>query len=325
MESNDLENTDNIKDSDIVGARNCSNTVIKVEDKVGRLLDQMDIIINEFRSSEVYQEIHDQWQNNPSFRSNIDRVLGCNSKILMVIYALGSIESSYRSQVQLALAILLKLDFSHWLSGIEAYDPVISVTDAKVMEALGCSVLSVNEECRRLVDKPTLFYMPFANTEHMANLLEANWCPSRLNQMILLATSFEGKIKSWRKVDEKPWEPPFFHHGLPTRDYLVVRERIDYIEALQKHTVEFAMTGEKKAYRNSLYNFSCHFLDLDQQLDMASLLPAGGGSGFLKIGTDGSSDFLKTGNGGGSGFLKIGTGGGKGFLKISTGGGRGFL
>ncbi|KAJ4965556.1 hypothetical protein NE237_017405 [Protea cynaroides] len=132
----------------------------------------------------------------------MDRILGSNSKMLMVIYALGSIESNYSSRFQLALAILLKRDFSHWIGDIEAYDPIISVTDTKIMEALGCSVLSINEECRRRIEKPTLFYMPFVLFEHVGDLLEANWCPSRLNQMILLTSSFNDTMEFWRDLDD---------------------------------------------------------------------------------------------------------------------------
>ncbi|KAJ4967557.1 hypothetical protein NE237_019406 [Protea cynaroides] len=161
----DMESTDNIEESDVDWesfsessnskkksksfthwVKYCSNSEIIVEDEVGRLPEQMDIAIKVLESSKLYQKIHDQWQNNPIFKSNIDRILGSNSKMLMVIYALGSIESSYRSRFQLALAILLKRDFSDWIGNIEAYDPIISDTDTKVMEALGCNVLSVNEE-----------------------------------------------------------------------------------------------------------------------------------------------------------------------------------
>ncbi|KAJ4965587.1 hypothetical protein NE237_017436 [Protea cynaroides] len=243
----------------------------------------MDIAIKVLESSKLYQKVHDQWQNNPIFKNNIDRVLGSNSKMLMVIYALGSIESSYRSRFQLALAILLKRDFSDWIGNIEAYDPIISDTDAKViqdttqhkvMEALGCNVLSVNEECKRQIEKPTLFYMPYGLNEHKGDLLETNWCPSRLNQMILLTVGFKHLMGIWRDLDDNPTETTFFrrrpHH---TKEYYLIRERVDYIEAIQKHTVEFAMTKKYQDYENPLNHFSCHFFNLDQQLDMASLMP----------------------------------------------------
>ncbi|KAJ4965136.1 hypothetical protein NE237_016985 [Protea cynaroides] len=172
---------------------------IRVEVEIARLTKEMDITIEILERSKLYQEIHDKWQNNPMFQSNIGRVLGSDSNMLMVIYLLGSIESNHHSRFQLALAVLLKRDFSHWISGIEVSDPDISSTDAKVMEDLGCIVLPDDEECSREIHKPTLFYMPGAVIYEMGYIFEPNWNPTCLNQMILLTTSIENSMELWRE------------------------------------------------------------------------------------------------------------------------------
>ncbi|KAK7831029.1 protein sensitivity to red light reduced 1 [Quercus suber] len=159
---------------------------ISTEDEASRLLAEMHNTMKEVAESEFYSKMTDQLRNDPDIQSNLKRVLGSRSHVLMVIYALGSIEYSYRSQYQLAIALLLKNDFSTWIGEIEVFDPMFSPCDCLVMDELGCKVLSVNEQCRREVKKPTLFYTPYAERCHISNVLDANWCPSQINTMILL-------------------------------------------------------------------------------------------------------------------------------------------
>ncbi|KAJ4965269.1 hypothetical protein NE237_017118 [Protea cynaroides] len=242
---------------------------IRVEDEIARLTEEMDISIKILERSKLYKEIHDKWQNNPMFQSNIGRVLGSDSNMLMVIYLLGSIESNHHSRFQLAFAVLLKRDFSHWISGIEVFDPDISSIDAKVMEALGCNVLPDDEKCiSRQIHKPTLFYMPRAVIYEMGYIFEPNWNPSCLNQMILLTTSFENSMESWREIDNNPSSTfckPIPHHS---KEHVHNKLWVNYIEAIQKHTLELAITKNDRNDKNPLDNFSCHFFHLDQQLDM---------------------------------------------------------
>ncbi|XWS56999.1 hypothetical protein CRYUN_Cryun09bG0133800 [Craigia yunnanensis] len=60
-----------------------------------------------------------------------------------------------------------------------------------IYEALGCSILSVNEQGRRQAMKPTLFFMPHCEAELCNNLLQANWGVESLNRVALFGNSFE--------------------------------------------------------------------------------------------------------------------------------------
>ena len=88
----------------------------------------------------------------------------------MVMYGIGSIESSEPPRLQLGLAILMKKRLS-WIGDMEVFDPILSATETRVLETLGCSVLSVNEQGRRQALKPTLFFMPRCEAELYDNLL----------------------------------------------------------------------------------------------------------------------------------------------------------
>ncbi|KAF2323759.1 hypothetical protein GH714_036846 [Hevea brasiliensis] len=78
-----------------------------------------------------------------------------------------------------------------WIGDIEVFDPVLSATESRVLEVLGCSVLSMNEHGRRRVTKPTIFYMPHCEAELYNNLLQANWGVDLLNCIVLFGNSFE--------------------------------------------------------------------------------------------------------------------------------------
>ena len=213
---------------------------ISTEDEASRLLAEMHNTMKEVAESEFYSKMTDQLRNDPDIQSNLKRVLGSHSHILMVIYALGSIEYSYRSQYQLAIALLLKNDFSSWIGEIEVFDPMFSPCDCLVMEELGCKVLSVNEQCRREVKKPTLFYMPEAETCHISNVLDANWCPSQINTMILLCVC------------------PGQHH-------------FDFIK---KYMSEFKICGlENKKAGWVFTNYFWTFFNVEPELDMETLFP----------------------------------------------------
>ncbi|KAE8711957.1 Protein SENSITIVITY TO RED LIGHT REDUCED 1 [Hibiscus syriacus] len=126
----------------------------------------------------------------PKFLNHFHSVMGSELKLQMVIYGIGSIESHETPRLQLSLALLIKRKFS-WIRDIEVFDHVLSATESRVLEALGCSILSVNEQGRREAKKPTLFFMPHCEAELYNNLLQANWGVDALNRVALFGNSFE--------------------------------------------------------------------------------------------------------------------------------------
>ncbi|EEF49571.1 leucine-rich repeat-containing protein, putative [Ricinus communis] len=111
----------------------------------------MNICMKKVEKSQFYQTLLKQIQTLEILDS-FHRVLGSELKMQMVIYGIGSIESYETPRIQLSIAILMKKEFS-WIGEIEVFDPVLSATESQVLEALGCSVLSVNEHGRRYTKK----------------------------------------------------------------------------------------------------------------------------------------------------------------------------
>ncbi|KAI3448797.1 hypothetical protein Pfo_005462 [Paulownia fortunei] len=158
-------------------------------ERESKLIQKMQICIQKLANSEFCCSFLDQMQN-PDMLDKFFKVLGSEKKMQMVIYGIGSIESFEPPRLQLSLAILMKRKFD-WIGEIEVFDPIISLTESKVLTSLGCSVLSINEQGRRQALKPTLFFMPHCEAELYDNLLEANWGVDQLNRFIVFGNSFD--------------------------------------------------------------------------------------------------------------------------------------
>lgn len=154
-----------------------------------RLMEKIQTCIQKLESSCFWLNFLNQLQNGET-SDRIKQVLGSESKICMVIYGIGSIESFESPRLQLSLAILMKRELS-WIEEMEIFDPIITLTESRVLTSLGCSVLSINENGRREAAKPTLFFMPHCEAELYDNLLHANWRADLLGRIILFGNSFE--------------------------------------------------------------------------------------------------------------------------------------
>ena len=158
-------------------------------EREAKLIQKMEFCIKKVESSRFYQNFLEQVEN-PEILDSFHRVLGFELKMPMVIYGIGSIESYETPRFQLSLAILMKRKFC-WIRDIEVFDPILSATESRVLESLGCSVLSVNEQGCRRATKPLLFYMPHCEAGLYNNLLQANWELELLNHIVLFGNSFE--------------------------------------------------------------------------------------------------------------------------------------
>lgn len=122
----------------------------------------------------------------------------------IVVYGLGSIADSEVSRCQLALILLIKQRFS-WVGDIQVYDPVLSQSERKFMEGMGCSSIAINEEGRRSIDRPTIFYMPHCAEWLYDNVLQANWMPQKLGRLVILGNSFRIYHERWSSVPKPPF------------------------------------------------------------------------------------------------------------------------
>ncbi|XP_048834475.1 SRR1-like protein [Brienomyrus brachyistius] len=109
-----------------------------------------------------------------------------------VCYGLGSFLSGVTSRYQLAMLLLLleALKIPHGRCSM--FDPVFSPAECKVLRTMGFTVLSENEEGKRPVSRPTLFYLLHCGTALYNNLLWSNWSQQKLPLLTIMGNSFQG-------------------------------------------------------------------------------------------------------------------------------------
>ncbi|KAJ6392882.1 hypothetical protein OIU77_022378 [Salix suchowensis] len=212
-----------------------------------KLIQKMGICNKKVESSQFYQNFLEQVEN-PDILNSFHKVVGLKLK-MMVIYGIGSIESYETPRFQLSLAILMKRKFD-WIGDMEVFDPILSATESRVLESLGCSVLSVNEHGRRRVTKPTLFYMPHCEAELYNNLLQANWELELLNHIVLFGNSFE------------------MYEFLSEIKKSFVVDSTGHILAARKFTEEYVIKIASDDYLTAFHDSSWHFFSpsLDTEL-----------------------------------------------------------
>ncbi|PHU00484.1 hypothetical protein BC332_30271 [Capsicum chinense] len=166
-----------------------SHVGFHMKDEAERLIEEIELMMNSVKNSKFYAEILLDLKQHKRIRNHLIRLLGSHPHVQVVIYGLGSIESNYVSQFQLAVLLQLKREFSNWISDIEIYYLVMSPVDIIVFKELGLEVLTIDENCKRTAQRPIMFYMPNPYNYLIGNLLGANWSASCLNQIFLLTNS----------------------------------------------------------------------------------------------------------------------------------------
>lgn len=225
-----------------------------------KLLQEVEKTIKEVEESRFYAKLSKQLKSCSTIQCNMSRLLAHESQLPMVIYGLGSMEFCFKSHYQLAIAILLKRDFPHWIGNIEVFDPVLSPADIVVLENFGCTVLSMNERFCRHVERPTLFYIPYPVYPLLGNLLDSNWHPSRVNQIVLLTNKLSTELMLSNKYKER------------LDDHYM--ERLQYPNVIQKYTTEVEVNANYGGLWDDIFfNFAWHFFNVDSHIDMENLLP----------------------------------------------------
>nr|XP_043612603.1 protein SENSITIVITY TO RED LIGHT REDUCED 1-like [Erigeron canadensis] len=217
-----------------------------------QLIQKMQNSIEKLENSRFFSVFLDQIQTSEA-SNHFDNLTGSEHKLKMVIYGIGSIESFESPRLQLSLAILMKRKLD-WIGDMEVFDPVISLTESKVMEHLGCSVLSVNEQGRRQAVNPILFFMPHCEAELYDNLLKTNWRYDNLNKIILFGNSFE----------------KYEQHGSMLGNPALLDSR-KHILAIQPFTKEFEICTVSDDYYRAFQGSSWHFFSVqpDTNLQLA--------------------------------------------------------
>ncbi|XP_041793694.1 SRR1-like protein isoform X1 [Chelmon rostratus] len=109
-----------------------------------------------------------------------------------VCYGLGSFSSCVSARYQLAMLLLLLDAQQIPLKDCSVYDPAFCSGERDVLTQLGLTVLTENEEGKRLATKPTLFYLMHCGKALYNNLLWKNWSTRCLPLVIIIGNSFSG-------------------------------------------------------------------------------------------------------------------------------------
>ncbi|XP_010246869.1 PREDICTED: protein SENSITIVITY TO RED LIGHT REDUCED 1 [Nelumbo nucifera] len=218
-------------------------------ERESKLMQKMQICIKKLEDSEFYCTFLNQILT-PEILTYFSRILGSEIKMQMVVYGIGSIESYEPPRLQLSLAILIKRTLN-WIGDIEVFDPVLSAIEVRVLEALGCCVLSVNEQGRREAIKPTMFFMPHCEAVLYDNLLKANWRPELLNRMVLFGNSFER----------------YEHHVVEFKNSVVV-DSAKHVLSIRRFTNEVPIKTVSDDLYRAFHDLSWHFFNLEAQVDL---------------------------------------------------------
>ncbi|XP_061117193.1 SRR1-like protein isoform X2 [Conger conger] len=107
-----------------------------------------------------------------------------------VCYGLGSFSACVSARYQLAMLILLLDTLRVPPVQCSMFDPVFTPAECEVLQALGFTVLTENEEGKRPVSRPTLFYLIHCGKALYNNLLWRNWSPRALPLLTIVGNSF---------------------------------------------------------------------------------------------------------------------------------------
>jgi hypothetical protein len=138
--------------------------------------------------------------------------------------------------------MLLKQMFS-WIGCIEVYDPVLSPSECRVMEGMGCLMIGVDEEGLKSIQTHTIFYMPHCEDWLYNNVLQANWMPEKLNQLVILGNSFRSYHEAWSSFQVSQLKAP------PT-----------YVLEFHQRAKEIPLVATSSLQLPAFNNTSWHFL-----------------------------------------------------------------
>ncbi|XP_045743381.2 SRR1-like protein isoform X6 [Mirounga angustirostris] len=114
-------------------------------------------------------------------------------RLKCVCYGIGNFATCVIARYQLTFLLLFLEKCQIPRRHCWVFDPLFSQLEITVLNTLGVTVLSENEEGRRSVGgEPTVFYMPHCGTALYNNLLWGNWLVDALAKMLIIGNSFRG-------------------------------------------------------------------------------------------------------------------------------------
>lgn len=179
------------------------------------------------------------------------------------LLGVGSFESSPAARLQLALAALLRRDFLPDAASADLFDPVLSAVECAAAAELGFSVPSLDDGCRRRVEEPTLFYMPHCEASLYDALLAANWdSPAQLRRVCVLGNSFRRYALQAEYNRSDP---------VAKATHVLAAGRF----ACEEWVGEMGDLDDEDWFSCAFNETSCHFFEVDDNVDLAAFIAGG--------------------------------------------------
>ena len=195
-----------------------------------------------------------------------------SEQLQVICYGIGRIGSSSNAQYQLALLLVMRdeltLDDGHFDTrertqmhrcvsvSVSVFDPVLSALEKDVLEALGCSIITKNEQAKRVVSEPTLFYMPHCPRGMYNNVIWANW-GERLDNVGILGNSLTAYAENANLSTIK------VHQTADSKNQHIAE--IAAIVSVAKHTKEVRLM-DRFSVAGIFNDLSLHLFDLPKHL-----------------------------------------------------------
>ncbi|KAI9032641.1 SRR1-domain-containing protein [Phycomyces nitens] len=120
----------------------------------------------------------------------------------IICYGIGSMQKSKNAQYQFELALLIR-QLLKIPGKMYIYDPVMTDLDKEVCTEHKIDIIEENEEGKRVVTKPTLFYMPHCGRGLYSNTLSVNWTKENLKNITIIGNRFDMYVGSQLDRDLK--------------------------------------------------------------------------------------------------------------------------
>ncbi|XP_072243088.1 SRR1-like protein isoform X2 [Leuresthes tenuis] len=188
-------------------SKKCKNHPVSSDSKcdqenldVGQLVKRIKKTMSDLRCEEFWKEWKEQLLvaastsllRPPENNDTVNQLGEVYQQLDCVCYGLGSFSTCVSARYQLAMLLLLLETGQIPLHDCSVYDPAFSHGERDVLRELGLTVLTENEEGKRPVTKPTLFYMMHCGKALYNNLLWRNWRAQSLSQVMIIGNAFSG-------------------------------------------------------------------------------------------------------------------------------------
>ncbi|XP_036606694.1 SRR1-like protein [Trichosurus vulpecula] len=146
--------------------------------------------------SEALQHLHLEPSQHPAEAPNSnfrEDSVKTTSRLKCVCYGIGKFASCVIACNQLAFLLLFLEKLQIPRNHCYIFDPLFNELEISVLNTLGLTVLSENEEGKRSIyGEATIFYMIHCGTALYNNLLWSNWSVDALSKMMIIGNSFKG-------------------------------------------------------------------------------------------------------------------------------------